>query len=106
MGTAQIVTLIILVIVALYTILLYNGLVTLKHNVGRRIIGGRLDGTPGRGADRERELLHAPVAVLDLPRHHALFLFPEHPDAVAQRGEVRIAARVDCVPRAGLHARE
>jgi len=35
MGTAQIVTLIILVIVTLYTILLYNGLVTLKHNVGR-----------------------------------------------------------------------
>lgn len=35
MGTAQIVTLIILIIVVLYTILLYNGLVVLKHNVGR-----------------------------------------------------------------------
>jgi LemA protein len=35
MGTAQIVTLVILIIVVLYTILLYNGLVVLKHNVGR-----------------------------------------------------------------------
>ena len=35
MGTAQIVTLVILVIVTLYTTLLYNGLVVLKHNVSR-----------------------------------------------------------------------
>lgn len=35
MGTAQITTLIILAVIALYAVLLYNGLVTLKHNVGR-----------------------------------------------------------------------
>ena len=35
MGTAQIITLVILAAIALYAVLLYNGLVTLKHNVGR-----------------------------------------------------------------------
>ena len=35
MGTAQIITLVILAATTLYAILLYNGLVTLKHNVGR-----------------------------------------------------------------------
>src|SRR3990172_2732702 len=68
--------------------------------VGYRVIGWRLDGTPGRGPDREGELLHPTVAVLDLPGDHSLFLFPEHPDAVAERREVRIAPAVDRMLRA------
>src|SRR5712691_11225820 len=61
--------------------------------------------TPGCGPDREGELLQPPVPVPDLPGDRALFRFPEHPDLVAQRCEVRIASDVDRVLRARLHAR-
>src|SRR6185437_15525083 len=59
---------------------------------GRRFVTGRrLDRTPRRGPDRKHELLHPAVPVADLPRDRALFRFPEHPDLVAQRCEVRVS---------------
>src|SRR5712692_7022889 len=73
--------------------------------VGRLVIGRGLYRTPGRGPDRERELLQPPVAVPDLPGDHSLFRFPQHPHLVAQRGKVRIASNVDGVLRACFHAR-
>src|SRR5688572_203769 len=69
------------------------------------VILWRLYGTPGRGPDRECELLKAPVAVPDLPGDRSLFRFPEHPHLVPQRREIRIAPHVDRVLRACLHAR-
>src|SRR5688572_23237617 len=72
---------------------------------GSRVFLRRLDGAPGRGPDRERELLQSPVAVADLPGDHALFRFPQHPDLVSEWREVRVAPNINRLVRTGLHAR-
>src|SRR5262249_950662 len=73
---------------------------------GRRlVISRRLDRTPRRGPDRGNEILFAAVPELDLPRNGRLLGFPADSNAVAQRSEVRVAAAVDRILRARLHAR-
>ena len=71
---------------------------------GRIVLGRPLDRSPGRGPDRGLEVLLAAVPELELPRNGRLGLFPQHADAVPERGEVGIAADIDGVLRAGLHA--
>src|SRR5678816_3011623 len=54
----------------------------------RVILGGTLDRSPGRGADRRHEVLFAAVAELEPPRDGALGLLAQSAHAVAERGEV------------------
>src|SRR5262249_2325501 len=51
------------------------------------------------------EILFTTITEPDLPRDGSFVFFPQHADAMAERREVCIAAAVDRILRARLHAR-
>src|SRR6185436_17011000 len=80
----------------------------LRREILRRrrwVIGRALDRSPGRCADRRDEVLLASVPELQAPGNGPLRLLSQRAHTVPERCEVGVAARVDRVLRAGLHAR-